>query len=440
MITKYYVKVKELMETILIIGFSALILISLFIFGTLFFVLKSTQASQQLISQLQIELNHIQHKNDQITKEIQQSTTEIHALKSQLEKQLTEQHHQLQYKLAEAQATQIKTIHDTLLQQMQDIRHQINLTLTQNTQSLNENITQLTQQTKKQLLEISGQVDKRLNDGFEKTSETFTKIVERLTIIDSAQKKITELSTNVVSLQEVLNDKRSRGAFGEVQLSGLLHNVLPSDAFILQHTLSNGKRADCLLKLPEPTGNIVIDAKFPLENYKKLTDVNLSTSDKKISEQNFKQDIRKHIKDISEKYILPDETSDGAIMFLPAESIFADLHAHYYDLVEFAQAAKVWLVSPTTMMAILTTARSVLKDVATRKQVHIIQKHLGMLSKDFTRFEDRMEKLAKHIQQANDDVDDVKKSATKISSRFTKIEKVQLAREEKVDDNVFLDD
>lgn len=344
---------------------------------------------------------------------------------AKLEKLLNEHYHQLQHKLAEVQINQMQTIQDSVLKTMQDIRMQIQNTLTQNAKTLNDNIGELTHQTKRQLTEISGQVEKRLTEGFEKTSETFTKIVERLSIIDAAQKKITELSTNVVSLQEVLNDKRSRGAFGEVQLSALLHNVLPTEAFKLQHTLTNGRRVDCLLVLPQPTGNVAIDSKFPLENYRLLSNTETSPEVKKEAEQLFRQDIKKHIKDISEKYIIEGETSDGAIMFLPSESIFADIHAHYPELVEFAQQSRVWLASPTTMMAILTTARAVLKDVATRKQVHIIQEHLGYLAKDFSRFEDRMEKLAKHIEQANRDVTDVQTSAKKITSRFNKIEQVE---------------
>jgi len=344
---------------------------------------------------------------------------------SKSEKLIGEHYHQLQHKMAEIQITQIQNIQDSVLKTMQDIRLQIQNTLTQNAKSMNENIGELTQQTKRQLNEISGQVEKRLTEGFEKTSETFTKIVERLSIIDAAQKKITELSSNVVSLQEVLNDKRSRGAFGEVQLSALLHNVLPNEAFKLQHTLSNGKRVDCLLILPQPTGNVAVDSKFPLENYRIITNYEIDEQSRKIAEQNFRQDIKKHIKDISEKYIIEGETSDGAIMFLPSESIFAELHANYPELVEYAQQTRIWLTSPTTMMAILTTARAVLKDVATRKQVHIIQEHLGFLAKDFSRFEDRMDKLAKHIEQANKDVTDVQTSAKKITSRFTKIEKVE---------------
>lgn len=357
------------------------------------------------------------------------SFLQIH-LHNQLKTTFLHQFHELQLKLADIHLTQIQHIQDSILKTMQDIRHQIHTTLLQNTQHLTDNVTLLTKQTKAQLAEISGQVDRRLTQGFDKTAETFAKILERLSIIDAAQKKITELSTNVVSLQEILNDKRTRGAFGEVQLNTLLHNVLPKEAFELQYTLSNGKRIDCLLILPPPTGKVPIDAKFPLENYKIAIDHAQSLESRKIAEQNFKQDIRKHIKDISEKYIIDGETADGAIMFLPSESIFAELHANHPDLIDYAQKSRVWLCSPTTMMAILTTACAVLKDVATRKQVHIIQEHLGLLAKDFTRFEERMDKLAKHIQLANKDVDEIHASARKISSRFSKIEKVQLQEEE----------
>jgi len=283
------------------------------------------------------------------------------------------------------------------------------------------------QEVQQHLKEISGQVEKRLSDGFEKTTQTFTDIVKRLALIDEAQKKMTELSSNVISLKALLSDKRSRGAFGEVQLNSLIRNVLPEKHFSFQHSFHNGKRADCILFLPEPTGNIAIDAKFPLENFQKLMDTELSESDRKIAEQQFKQDIKFHIQTIAEKYIIPGETCDSAIMFIPAEAIFAEIHSHYPELVELSHQAKVWLVSPTTMMAILTTARSVLKDDATRKQVHIIQEHLQMLAKDFGRFQQRMDGLQKHIEQAHEDVTDVNKSAKKISSRFMKIEKVELA-------------
>lgn len=293
-------------------------------------------------------------------------------------------------------------------------------------EGLQQRVDKLTAATELKLREISGQVEKRLSDGFAQTTATFTDVIKRLALIDEAQKRITELSTNVVSLQEILADKRSRGVFGEVQLHTLIQNVLPTTHYALQHTFKNGKRADCVLFLPEPTGTIAIDAKFPLESYRKLSDNALSDLERRAAETQFRQDIRKHLHDVASKYIIPNETTEGAVMFIPAEAVFAELHAHYYELVEEAQKLRVWLASPTTMMAILTTARAVLKDAATREQVHLIQKHLGVLAKDFGRFQDRMDNLAKHIQQAHTDVQEVKISADKISSRFEKIEKVEL--------------
>ena len=285
----------------------------------------------------------------------------------------------------------------------------------------------------KRLTEISGQVETRLNKGFEKTNETFTDVVKRLALIDEAQKKITELSSNVVSLQEVLNDKRSRGAFGEAQMMLQVRNALPENCFEEQYQLSNGARVDCMLFLPEPTGNLAIDAKFPLDSYKTMMIPDIAQSDRLLAERQFKQDIKKHINDIADKYIIPGETSDGALMFIPAEAVFAEIHAHQPDLVEESQRRRVWMVSPTTMMAVLTTARAVLKDSATRKQVHLIQEHLIRLSTDFDRFRKRMDNLSKHIQQANKDVEEVNTSARKISSRFEKIEKVELEDEDDVE-------
>ena len=291
---------------------------------------------------------------------------------------------------------------------------------------LNRRVENLTRTTEEKLREISGEVEKRLTAGFEKTTETFTKVLEHLSRIDEAQKKITELSGNVVSLQEVLTDKRSRGAFGEVQLESLVRNVMPEGSYSMQQTLSNDTRVDCLLTLPEPTGNVAIDAKFPLESYQRMMDADAGEGERQQARRQFRQDIKKHIHDIAAKYLIPGETADGAVMFLPAESLFAEIHAHFPELVEEAQQRRVWLVSPTTLMAVLTTARAVIKDVATRKQVHIIQEHLHYLSKDFGRFQQRMDKLANHIRMAHEDARQVNTSAKKISSRFVKIEKVEL--------------
>lgn len=320
----------------------------------------------------------------------------------------------------------LKTLQDTLQKGMNETRSQVKEALSDYGQGVTKRVEQLTETTDQRLKEINQQVEKRLADGFEKTNETFGNIIKRLALIDAAQKQIADLSTNVVSLQEILTDKRSRGTFGEVQLSALVRNVLPEQQFSLQHQLSTNKRPDCMLFLPEPTGNIAIDAKFPLENFRILMDPSFSEIEKRPIEQQFRQDIRKHIYDIAEKYIIPGETADGAVMFIPAEAIFAEIHAHYPELVDEAHRAKVWMVSPTTMMAILTTARAVVKDAATRKQLHLIQEHLRLLANDFRRFQSRMDKLAKNIEKAHVEAEQVHTSARKITQRFTSIEKVDL--------------
>ena len=327
----------------------------------------------------------------------------------------------------------LKGQQEALTSGMAAMAKQVSEAFRSSSDELGKRVEGLTRTTDSRLQEISGQVEKRLAEGFEKTTETFTKVLEHLSRIDEAQKRITELSTNVVSLQEVLTDKRSRGAFGEVQLAGLVRNVMPEGSFSFQHTLSNGTRVDCLLTLPDPTGDVPIDAKFPLESFQRMMDNESSETDRARAARQFRQDIRKHISDIAGKYLIPGETADGAVMFLPAEAVFAEIHAHFPDLVEEAQRARVWLVSPTTLMAVLTTARAVLKDEATRKQVHIIQDHLHKLSEDFGRFQQRMDKLAVHIRQAHEDVKQVNTSAKKISSRFQDIDEVQLPEPEEAE-------
>jgi DNA recombination protein RmuC len=293
------------------------------------------------------------------------------------------------------------------------------------TQHLAISIESLSKTVDGRLEQIGGKVNERLDEGFKKTNETFVSVMARLATIDEAQKKIDGLTTNVVSLQELLGDKRSRGAFGEVQLEGLVRNILSPQAYEMQYTLPNGSRADCVLKLPEPTGMVAVDSKFPLENYHRMFDA-ASPAEKLVAERQFKTDIKKHVDDIAGKYIIPDVTSDGAVMFVPAEAVFAEIHAHHPEVVDYAMQRRVWIVSPTTLMAVLNTARAVMKDVETRKQVHIIKDELGKLGKDFGRFDERMKKLAEHIRQANKDVDDVQISSRKITEQFAKIERVEL--------------
>jgi len=292
-------------------------------------------------------------------------------------------------------------------------------------QTLSEKFYQGQVENLQTLSQMSQHLRQQLQDGLEKNTNTSMDIVKRLTIIDEAQKKMGELSSHIVNLEAILSNKGARGAFGEVQLSALIQNMIPPSHYALQHTLKNGKRADCLLFLPKPTGNIVIDAKFPLENYQRLLACHHETEKVKLSQQ-FRQDIKKHIKDIMDKYIIADETAAGAMMFIPAEAIFAEIHANYPDLVQYSHDCSIWLVSPTTLMAILTTARAVLKDDATRQQVHVIQEHLKQLADDFKRSDKRMQNLTRYIQQANDEANDVNISAKKITHRFEKIEQVDL--------------
>lgn len=290
---------------------------------------------------------------------------------------------------------------------------------------LTASIESLTRTVNERLELLSGRVHERLEEGFRKTNETFASVMARLATIDEAQKKIEGLSTSVVSLKELLGDKKARGAFGEVQLEALVRNALPPDAFEFQATLSNGARVDCLLRLPEPTGRVAVDSKFPLENYHRMFAADTAEADRRQAQAAFRANVRKHVDDIAAKYIIADETSDGAVMFLPAEAVFAELHAHHAEVIAYAQAKRVWIVSPTTLMAVLNTARAVLKDVETRKQIHLIRDALGRLAKDFTLFDKRMEKLATHIRQAHDDVQEVAISSRKISGQFVRIERAE---------------
>ena len=323
----------------------------------------------------------------------------------------------------------MRELEKELREDVDKVRQRVDESLERSGRQLGERFKELVATDERRLGEISGRVEERLDKGFEKTTSVFSEVQKRLALIDKAQEEMAALSGNVVSLKEILADKRSRGAFGEVQLSGLITNVMPPNSYAEQYTFGSGVRADCVLFLPEPTGTLCIDSKFPLESYQVMASPDRSDPERKQAEQQFRQDIKKHIKDIAEKYIIPGETADGAVMFIPAEAVFAEIHARFPDLVETAQQARVWLTSPTTMMAVLTTSRAVLKDAATRKQVHIIQDHLVALSKDFERFQSRMGNLAKHIDQANRDVEEVHTSARKISSRFEKIEKVELHQE-----------
>jgi DNA recombination protein RmuC len=331
--------------------------------------------------------------------------------------------------LAQTRETVLEKLHITLAEQGKAEQELIQATMRNATLQLTATIEGLSKVVDTRLEEISGKVTERLDEGFKKTNDTFVRVMERLATIDKAQEKIDGLTSNVVSLQALLGDKRSRGAFGEVQLEALVRNVMPNDAYAMQYALPNGTRVDCALFLPEPTGMVAVDSKFPLENYHRMYEIGISETDKLSAQRQFKADIKKHVDDIASKYIIADVTSDGAVMFIPAEAVFAEIHAYHPDLVDYAMAKRVWVVSPTTLMAVLNTARAVLKDVETRKQVHIIKDELGKLGKEFGRFDTRMKKLADHIRQAHEDAQDVQTTSQKISRRFSQIERVELAGE-----------
>lgn len=266
------------------------------------------------------------------------------------------------------------------------------------------------------LAEMQERMNATLHGSSKQTTTSLTQLQERLAAIDKAQDNITKLSGDVLSLQDILSNKQTRGAFGEIQLLDIVSKALPANSYALQATLSNGKRADCLIHLPNPPGPIVIDSKFPLEAYEALrnaeTDYALKDAVAKM-----KVSVKAHIKAISEKYILEGETADGALMFLPSEAVYAELHANFPELIREGFAARVWIVSPTTCMATLNTMRAILKDARMREQAGAIRKELGLLHGDVERLVSRVGKLDTHFSQARKDVDDIMISAEKSAKR-----------------------
>ena len=271
------------------------------------------------------------------------------------------------------------------------------------------------------LAQVQQQMNENLHGTARRTAQSLGDLQQRLATIDKAQENITKLSGDVLSLQDILSNKQTRGAFGEIQLNDIVLNALPSDSYTLQATLSNGRRADCLIRLPNPPGPIVIDSKFPLEGYEALrnagTDWDLSEARKAL-----RTSVRKHIKDISEKYILEGETADGALMFLPSEAVYAELHANFSDVVQEGFAARVWIVSPTTCMATLNTMRAILKDARMREQTGAIRRELGLLFQDVERLGTRVENLDRHFGQAAKDLSEIKISADKAGRRARRLD------------------
>lgn len=272
---------------------------------------------------------------------------------------------------------------------------------------------------------VSRRLGESLVQSAEKTGQSLSELQARLAVIDKAQTNLTELSTQVVGLQDILANKQARGAFGEIQLYDLVKSALPPSAYEFQVTLGNNRRADCLIKLPNPPGPIVVDAKFPLESFHLMRQAE-TEAEKIQAERAFSNAMQKHIADISEKYILDGETAESALLFLPSEAVYAELHARFPAVLEKSYKSRVWIVSPTTLMATLNTVRAVLKDSQMRAQAHIIQKEIGVLLKDIERLDVRVNNLSKHFTQAGNDIDQIKTSSRKISSRAERIEELQL--------------
>lgn len=271
---------------------------------------------------------------------------------------------------------------------------------------------------------LRNSLDRRIGEGLEKSRKTLGEVMERLVLVDSAQKQMAGLSENVVHLQNVLTDKKTRGIFGEVQLAHILKNVFgdtQGKVYELQSMLSNKRIADAVLRLPEPLGLLAVDAKFPLENYQRMVDGELSENDRLAAQKEFSKNLKKHIDDISSKYIIPNETSDQAILFLPAEAIFSQVHAYHLDLVEYASKKRVWLTSPTTFLAILTTVQAVLRNVERSEHMEEIRQELNKLEEDFGRFDERWLDLSKHMGTVMKDIDKLNISQKKLNERFRKI-------------------
>jgi len=292
--------------------------------------------------------------------------------------------------------------------------------------SLQDDFKELNAIIEKSLNNINDRVNARLDENFKKTNETFTNLLERLTKIDEAQKKIDGLSNDIVGLQSVLTDKKTRGIFGETNLNYILDSIFGKNDNIYkeQYTLSTGVMADAILFAPEPLGTIVIDSKFPLEHYQIMTNTKLDKPTRDDATKLFKSDVKKHIDAISSKYIIDGETAGEAIMFLPAEAIFAEINAYHPDIIEYSYKHKVWITSPTTLMSTLTIISMILKNMERDKYAKVIHEELNKLGTEFTRYKDRWDKLSRSIMTVSKDVEDIHTTSEKITKRFESISNV----------------
>ena len=299
--------------------------------------------------------------------------------------------------------------------------------------NMNEDFDKLNTKMENKLNMINDKVNERLDESFNKTNRTFTSVLERLSKIDEAQKKIDNLSCDIVSLQSILTDKKSRGIFGEVNLKHILSSIFGErndNVYRIQYTFPNKTIADAVIFAPEPLGTVAVDSKFPLENYQIMVDKNRSQMERAMAEKQFKLDVKKHVDAISEKYIIPGVTSEQAIMFLPAEALFSEINAYHNDLVEYAHRKKVWITSPTTLISTFTVIQVLLKNMERDKYTSVIHEELNKLGIEFSRYKERWDKLSRSIETVNKDVESIHITTDKITKRFESINSVDIKNDD----------
>ena len=313
-----------------------------------------------------------------------------------------------------------------VIKEIGDFKHDFSSNLNKDFNTLNDRI-------EHKLNLINQKVNEKLEDGFDKTNKTFNEVMNRLTRIDEAQKKIDGLGSEIISLESILTDKKSRGIFGEVNLYHILSSIFGEkndNIYKTQYTLSNTLVADAILFGPEPLGTICIDSKFPLENYRRLVEKGLTNTEREARSKAFDNDVKKHIDAIASKYIIAGETTDQAIMFLPAEAIFAEINAYHTNLIKYAASKKVWITSPTTLMSLLTIIQSVLMGLERDKYTSVIHEELNKLGVEFGRYRERWDKLSRTIQTVNNDVENIHKTTEKITKRFDSINNVKIENDD----------
>jgi DNA recombination protein RmuC len=310
----------------------------------------------------------------------------------------------------------LQTVSDTQVNAQNRMIQSMESRLAHVQQQMQDRLADNASRTQRSLTEMQERMNQSLHGSAKQTTTSLTQLQERLAAIDKAQDNITKLSGDVLSLQDILSNKQTRGSFGEIQLRDIVSKALPSDSYSLQTTLSNGKRPDCLIHLPNPPGPIVIDSKFPLEAYEALRRAETEQQLKEAARA-MRTAVKLHIDAIADKYIIEGETAEGALMFLPSEAVYAELHANFGELTRYGFERRVWIVSPTTCMATLNTMRAILKDARMREQAGAIRKELGMLHADVERLVTRVGNLDRHFGQARKDVDEIMISSEKAAKR-----------------------